>query len=146
MTKRDSYDSIWPKTSRCRVTCDSKALMLFRMQWPKETAMTVQPMSKSCRVTCDCKALLFRTHSDQKRQLWQYGPRQRVTCDSKALMLFRMHSDQKRQLWQYGPIQRVVKLPVTVRPWCCSELEVCPALGERSDWGNRADPPLKVRW
>ena len=40
VTKRDSYDS----TARdsCRVTCDSKALMLFRMQ------------------------------ADQKRQLWQY--------------------------------------------------------------------------
>ena len=120
MTKRDSYDS----TARdsCRVTCDSKALMLFSMQWPKDTAMTVWPKTNSCRVTCDCKALMLFVMQWPKETAMTVWPKTnscRVTCDCKAL-LFRTHSDQ---LWQYGPRQRVVELPVTVRP-CCSERTV----------------------
>ena len=143
--------TIWPQIKSC--SCECKALMLFRIQWPKETAMMVRPetvvelpvtvrpwhcsectvtkrdsydstVRDSHRVTCDCKAsMLFRMQRPKETGMtaWPKTKSCRVTYDFKALTFFRMHSDQKRQLWQYGPRQRVVELPVTVRPRCCSE-------------------------
>ena len=75
VTKRDMQLSmtIWPQIKNC--SCECKALLLFRMQWPKETGMTVWPETVvELPVTvrpCCCSEC-----NDQKRQVWQYGPRQ----------------------------------------------------------------------
>ena len=126
---------IRPKTKSCRVTCNwnCKALQhVQNAQWPRETcnylwqywprqrvvnlpvAVTVRPCCSKCTVTKRDMQLSMTIRPKTKS----------CSCDCKALMLFRMQWPKETAMTVYGPRQRVVELPVTVRPWCCSEYTV----------------------